>query len=358
MNASSICNLFWAGLLAIGVCGGANAQGYAGLGTTAEGFAVPQPNTPLRFPQDHAAHPEYRIEWWYLTANLTGVDGQDYGIQWTLFRSALRPGSQDQENDANIWSNSQIWMGHAGLTTAEAHYFDERLSRGGLGIAGVEAAPFRAFIDDWHMTGTSEEIDQIQLFARGDAFAYDLSLIADGPLVLQGNQGYSVKSAQGQASYYYSQPHYRIRGTLQLPEGPVEVTGDGWLDREWSSQPLAEDQSGWDWFSLRFDDGTKMMGFQLRGTDIFTSGTWIAADGSATPLEPGVLTTTALSTTQVEGRDVPTRWRLQLPERDLDITVEAMNANAWMGASFPYWEGPVRVSGSATGIGYLEMTGY
>jgi predicted secreted hydrolase len=29
-----------------------------------------------------------------------------------------------------------------------------------------------------------------------------------------------------------------------------------------------------------------------------------------------------------------------------------------MGTSFPYWEGPIRVAGSHTGVGYLEMTGY
>ena len=29
-----------------------------------------------------------------------------------------------------------------------------------------------------------------------------------------------------------------------------------------------------------------------------------------------------------------------------------------MNLSIPYWEGPVAVSGSHSGLGYLEMTGY
>ena len=33
-------------------------------------------------------------------------------------------------------------------------------------------------------------------------------------------------------------------------------------------------------------------------------------------------------------------------------------ADAWMGLSIPYWEGPVTVTGSHAGEGYLEMTGY
>jgi len=68
---------------------------------------------------------------------------------------------------------------------------------------------------------------------------------ADGPLVLQGDRGYSVKSAEGQASYYYSQPFYEASGSLEIGGTTVRVDGKAWLDREWSSQPLAEDQTGW-----------------------------------------------------------------------------------------------------------------
>ena len=220
------------------------AQGFAGLGTEAEGFAVPQRGHPLAFPEDHGAHPDYRIEWWYLTATLKGADGRDYGIQWTLFRSALTP-----ESGAG-WQIPQIWMGHAALTEPDAHHVAEKLARGGIGQAGVTAAPFHAWIDDWQMEATAPDgIDDLRLTARGTDFAYDLNLVAEGPLVFHGDAGYSVKSRDGQASYYFSQPFYRVEGTLTLPSGPVSVTGTGWLDREWSSQPLAEDQSGWDWFS-------------------------------------------------------------------------------------------------------------
>ncbi len=128
-------------------------------------------------------------------------------------------------------------------------------------------------------------------------FAYDLELDATGPLVLQGDAGYSVKSAAGQASYYYSQPFYDVAGVLTLEGQAVPVTGKAWLDREWSSQPLAADQTGWDWFSLIFDDGARMMGFRLRDSgDGFTSATWIAADGVATALPPGALRVTPLAT--------------------------------------------------------------
>ncbi len=350
MNASHLA------LLALLVTPSAHAQGFAGLGTDAEGFAIPERGQMLDFPADHGAHPEYRIEWWYLTATLTGADGQDYGVQWTLFRSALAPRAQEG------WDSPQVWMGHAGLTTADAHFSAERFGRDGIGQAGVKTTPFRAWVDDWFMTSTAapwaDPLDHLEVHARGPDFSFMLNFVAQGPLVLQGDQGYSVKSPEGQASYYYSQPFFTVTGTLDLPSGPVAVTGEGWLDREWSSQPLAEDQSGWDWVSLQFDDGHRMMGFQLRGRQTFTAGTWITPEGTATPLPDGAVQFTPLRQTRTHGRDVPTHWQIDWPEGDLSITTEPLNPGAWMGLSVQYWEGPLRFTGTHTGRGYLEMTGY
>lgn len=319
------------------------AQGFAGLGQSAEGFALPTPDPSFSFPDDHGPHPDYRIEWWYLTAALTGEDGREYGVQWTLFRSALTP------------KGPQIWMGHAGVTTPTAHYSGERFARGDIGQAGVSADSFSAWIDDWEMTGPS--LNKLTLTARLPEASYSLNLDAEGPLVFHGNAGYSIKSTSGMASYYYTQPFYTVTGTLHLTDGPVAVTGQGWLDREWSSQPLAEDQEGWDWFSLHFDSGARLMGFGLRGAAaLFTYASWIEPDGTVTPYHS--LALTPLETADVAGRDVPVRWRLQLPEEALDITVDAVNPQSWQDTLFPYWEGPVRATGSHEGRGYLEMTGY
>lgn len=326
------------------------AQGFAGLGASAGDFAQPSPETRLQFPADHAAHPAFRIEWWYVTANLTGPDGTAYGAQWTLFRTALAP------FEAKGFGSPQIWMGHAALTTPKAHFVAERLGRGGIGQAGVTAAPFAAWIDDWVLQGP--DFDHVQMRASGSDFAYDLQLDAKGPLVLHGQNGYSVKSAAGQASQYYSQPFFRVAGQITLPTGQVAVTGTAWLDREWSSQPLAADQRGWDWFSLSFDSGDKLMGFVLRGASDYTSATWIAADGTATALPDGAFTAKPLAHQRIAGRDLPTRWQLRLPDHGVDVTIDALNPNAWMTTSVPYWEGPITITGSHSGVGYLEMTGY
>ena len=125
----------------------ASAQGYAGLGTGAAGFTPVTAPAALAFPRDHAPHPGFRIEWWYVTADLTGPDGTPYGAQWTLFRQATVPGP-----DRPGWSSPDLWMGHAAATSATEHRFAETFARGGIGQAGVTLDPFHAWIDDWTMT--------------------------------------------------------------------------------------------------------------------------------------------------------------------------------------------------------------
>jgi len=140
------------------------AQGFAGLGSDAKGFATPDPEYSLSFPADHGPHPDFRIEWWYLTATLRGEDGRDYGIQWTLFRSALKP------HEAEGWQSPQMWMGHAALTSETQHFVAQRLARGGIGQAGVRIAPFEAWIDDWRMAG-ADDLSALTLHASGAEFA-------------------------------------------------------------------------------------------------------------------------------------------------------------------------------------------
>jgi predicted secreted hydrolase len=327
----------------------ASAQGFAGLGTLAgEGFAEPDPGKVWSFPADHGPHPDFRIEWWYLTANLTDAEGTPYGLQWTLFRTAMSP------ETAADWESPQLWMGHAAVTTADQHFVSERLARGGIGQAGVTANPFAAWIDDWVLEGNW---DTMRMRASAPDFAYDMALTAQGPLVFHGDNGFSVKSTGGQASHYYSQPFFAIKGTLDLPDGPVAVSGNAWLDREWSSQLLSGEQTGWDWFSLSFDTGDKLMGFRLQQADgeNFTSATWITAEGATTSYPDGAFTATPLASNDAE---VPIQWQVTLLDKGVNVTVTALNENAWMATSIPYWEGPVTVTGTHQGIGYLEMTGY
>src|SRR4030081_3111978 len=211
------------------------AQGFAGLGLNADGFAPVVPGKTFAFPADHGPHPDYRIEWWYVTANLVDSAGVICGAQWTLFRLTSRPGAQQEG-----WANQQIWMGHAAVTRADTHRYSEAFARGGVGQAGVEAKPFLAWIDAWEMRSLDQMRDDttapLELNASGTNFTYALRCDADRALVLQGDAGYSRKSERGQASYYFSQPFFKAAGRITIDDKPVDVTGQAWMDREGSSQ--------------------------------------------------------------------------------------------------------------------------
>ena len=202
-------------------------------------------------------------------------------LQWTLFRQATQPGPQ-----GDGWANQQIWMAHAAVTRADTHRFNELFSRGGIGQAGVDGKAVcgldRRLGDEAGSSApTISTVAPLTLKASGTDFSYALTLEADRPVVLQGDGGYSRKSERGQASYYYSQPFYRARGTLTIDDKPVDVSGQAWMDREWSSQPLDADQTGWDWLSLHLASGDKLMLYRLRQKDgqNYPFGNWISADG-------------------------------------------------------------------------------
>jgi predicted secreted hydrolase len=192
------------------------------------------------------------------------------------------------------------------------------------------------------------------------SFSYQLRLTSARPLVLQGDQGFSQKSEQGQASYYYSQPFFQARGTLEIDGKRYQVSGPAWLDREWSSQPLTANQTGWDWFSLHLDSGEQVMLYRMRQKDgePYLTGTWIDAQGQTQLLQGADIRLVPQDTANVAGRSMPVRWSIRIPGKHLDIVISALNPNAWMNLRIPYWEGPVRLTGSHGGQGYLEMTGY
>ncbi|MBV6663169.1 iron ABC transporter permease [Pseudomonas yamanorum] len=349
--------LLWATFLLLGACDKPPApeESFAGLGSQAADFTQVVPGKVFSFPEDHGPHDGYRIEWWYLTANLKDAEGNAYGVQWTLFRNALKAGPTQSG-----WHDSTVWLGHAAVTSATHHYAAERYARGGVGQAGAQAVPFNAWIDDWNFAtrpGATSPLADMQLKAAGEHFNYDLHLTSSRPLVLQGDNGYSRKSDQGQASYYYSQPFFQADGRVTIDGKSYQVTGTAWLDREWSSQPLTASQTGWDWFSLHLDSGEQLMLFRVRQTDgpSYLTGTWIDKEGHTQTLHNQDIQLAPLGTTGIDGRTIPTQWSLKIPGKRLDITTEAVNPKAWMNLSIPYWEGPVKFQG---GVGYLEMTGY
>ena len=183
-------------------------------------------------------------------------------------------------------------------------------------------------------------------------------------MVLQGDRGLSQKSAAaGNASYYYSYTRLPTRGQIRLQDRVVEVEGNSWFDREWSSSALASDQAGWDWFSLQLENGQDLMFYQMRGKDgqaqAFSQGVLVDRQGAVQKLSLNDTRLTAVEFwTSPQGSRYPIGWQMQIPQHAIDIRIEAAIADQEMAHTVRYWEGAVTVSGSHDGVGYLELSGY
>ena len=159
-----------------------------------------------------------------------------------------------------------------------------------------------------------------------------------------------------------------MRGFVNQGLKKIYMSGQGWLDREWSSQALAANQQGWDWFSLHLDDGYKLMVYRLRHEDgkHWLSGNWIDPYGDSRTLDRDAIQLCLLDTREVKTGDdqsteLPLEWQLALVEQNRSWRIKPLYDQQWMDTQIPYWEGVVLVedeNGAHSGIGYMELTGY
>lgn len=338
------------------------------LGSDAdEGFARALAPRRFEFPADHGPHPRYRNEWWYFTGNLDGDDGGRYGFELTFFRFSLSPATPESES---AWRTNQVYIAHLALTDAddERFYVAQRYSRGAVGLAGAQGEPFRVWLEDWQVAAVQG--DSSWLLSAGDRdFAIEVTLEPLRSPVLNGDDGLSQKSSQaGNASYYYSITRLRTEGRLRIAEREYRVSGLSWLDREWSTSALADDQAGWDWFALQLSDGSDLMFYSLRrqdgSEDPASAGTWIAPNGEVSHLGSGDVEIAVLDRwPSPEGGVYPARWRLFAPRLSLDVTITPVMADQELFTTVRYWEGAVDAAGQRrgrpiSGRGYVELTGY
>jgi predicted secreted hydrolase len=345
------------------------AEALGGSDGGTEGYARALEPRPFHFPEDHGPHPDFRTEWWYWTGNLSTADGHDFGYQLTLFRNALAPEAKER---TSAWGTRQVYMGHLALSDIGAGRFHafEHFSRDTLGLAGAQAEPFKVWLEGWSAEAVGNGALPMRLTARGEGVSLSLVLEEGKPPVLQGDRGLSQKGPEkGNASYYYSLTRMPTRGQVTVEGRAYEVTGQSWMDREWSTSALSGDQVGWDWFALQLSDGSELMYYQLRqrdGTaDPLSAGTLIPPQGEPVRLsrEDVKLEIGNTWTSPHGGAVYPARWKLSVPSRRLSLDITPAQADQELSVSVRYWEGAVRLSGSSAGgpvegRGYVELTGY
>jgi predicted secreted hydrolase len=320
------------------------------------------PGLALRFPQDHGAHPQFGLEWWYVTGWLESRGPTPLGFQITFFRA--RPAVQ--EDNPSAFAPRQLLIAHCAISDPARGrlWQDQRIRRAGLGLAEAESGDTDVWIDDWRL-----ERQDGNFRARLEAtdFALELTLEPTQPPLLQGLAGFSQKAATGAASYYYSLPHLLVRGTIVRAARRARVTGEAWLDHEWSSAYLDPQAQGWDWTAVNLDDGGALMAFRIRGRageSLWAGGSLRSAAGTVQVLGPADVRFSPGRAwrSQRTGTTYPVAWLVRAGPRllALEPLLDDQENDTRLTTGAVYWEGAVRAreDGREVGRGYLELTGY
>jgi predicted secreted hydrolase len=327
-------------------------------------FAQVTPDKPITFPRDFGAHPDFRIEWWYATGWLETPDGKPLGFQITFFRFATE---HDPINPSRF-APKQLIIAHAALSDPGVGKLlhDQKSAREGFGLAYAKEGNTDVKLDEWRLVRDADGRYQVSVPAR--EFTLSLSLTPSQAPMLQGENGFSRKGPKpDQASYYYSEPHLQVTGTVKRDGKPVTVTGSAWLDHEWSTSVLDPDAAGWDWIGANLDDGSALMAFRIRGKNgdkLWAHAALRDASGRITHFKPH------------EVQFTPTRsWRSPHTQASYPVETKLQTGDfVWhaiplqddqeldsrQSTGAVYWEGAVTImrDGKAAGRGYLEMTGY
>lgn len=328
--------------------------------TTADGFAIPQKGRVFVFPRDHGSHSEFRTEWWYVTGHLDAEGGRRFGFQVTFFRQARR------EDGKSL----HLHLAHAALLDAQTGRFvhEERLNREGWDAVSAETT-LAVRNGNWSLR-LDEATQHLNIAAtvKGEVLLR-LELEAVKPLVVFGKDGVSRKGASTEAaSHYLTWPRLKTTGTVKLDAEEQAVSGEAWMDHEFSSSQLEAGQVGWDWAALQLKDGREIMVYRMRrqdGTlDEASTLAVVERDGRVRHLASDAFAWEVLGTWKSprNGAEYPIRVRIRFEGESFELKPLAEDQEQDGGITrLPYWEGACDVldsRGQVAGRAFLELAGY
>ncbi len=340
---------------------------FAVLCFLASTFLPALPGYQFDFPRDHGTHDEYKTEWWYYTGHLQAASGKRYGFELTFFRVGVVPPGGPQQT---AWDLRNLALAHFAITDVDGKRFRyyEKLNRMSPFTAGAAAGRLDVFNEAWHATTTSDGAWRIVASDGGDAI--DLVLRSRKPPAIHGENGVSVKAqGVGYASHYYSMTRLAVSGSVN----GETCSGIAWMDHEFGSSALRENQQGWDWFSVQLDNDTELMLYQIRTTsgapDVTSSGSVVTSSGDVIHLTHAdfVVRPSGRWKSPRSGAVYPMGWSIAIPRLKIRMRIEPLLQDQELvtrsSTRVTYWEGACNVVGSfenvsVSGRSYVEMTGY
>ena len=326
-------------------------------------FLIAKPNYQFSFPKDHFSHANYALEWWYYTGNLRSKQGnKEFGYELTFFKVSFKPLAKP------------IYIAHFALSDLKNNEFKHfsKINRDFLQMAGIEAKKNLIWNKTWSVKLEDNGKNHI-LKAQDKDTEINLNLQTSQAPVIHGVPGENI-SRKGNcascASHYYSLTNLKTKGQITINSQIYEVTGKSWMDHEFGSNQLQNNQVGWDWFSLQFNDGSALMLYRLREKNnkisSFSNGTYISREGKVKHLNQKDFFLKPKKNANWQSKKskaiYPLIWEIIIPDLGLALKVRPKMINQEVVEQVNYWEGAVsvtdRLNGKKIGQGYLELTGY
>src|SRR5262245_10299976 len=81
------------------------------LEASAREFQRALPGYKFVFPRDHAAHKDYKTEWWYYDGHLLAEDGRRFDYELAFFRRAV-----DDDATSQTFNVNNLYSAHFAMT--------------------------------------------------------------------------------------------------------------------------------------------------------------------------------------------------------------------------------------------------
>ncbi len=303
----------------------------------------------VTLPRDEGPHND-AVEWWYFNGHLTGTDAagkvHTYGFEYVTFQFRL-------------FGSKPVYIGNFAVSDVDRKAFHYAAT---TSTSKEPASPgrFALTTGQWSMSGAAGD-DTLRAALPG--YSIDLALHSTEPPALEGPGGVVGLGPLGTADYY-SWTSLATSGTVTDHGAAIHVTGESWMDHEWSN--TLSGAAGWDWFSVQLHDSSQYMLEFVRskgGAIVDSNGTDVRG-AAVTHLTKADIAEKSLGawTSPVTHITYSAGWTLHVPGGRLSVTPDLADQELDLRSvqGTVYWEGDCTITGEidgkpVTGVGYTEL---
>ncbi|WP_176132811.1 lipocalin family protein [Hymenobacter sp. CRA2] len=318
-----------------------------------------------QLPREESVHPRNSVEWWYFTGHLRDQQsGAQYGIEYVFFHF-------------NPSGKRDYLMVNVAVTDPQRQQFHYDYALQAQARILPDSLPIRLRLPKqnqlWTLGGQEGRYQLQATMVTHPGTGFALTTRPTKPVLLHGGTGYEQYGPVAKAGYY-SYPRLATTGTLTLDGQPRPVAGELWYDRQWNCGNVNKRHIAWDWLSIQLDETREdLMLYTVHNKktqEHIGGGSLFGPQGENLHLAEQDFRLEPLDSwrSPSTGRQYPARWRVQVPSKGYDLTVEPLVPNQELSLklfkglpALNYWEGMCRVTGThhgqpVKGNAYVEIT--